>query len=286
MSTEDRLRDALKAEAATIEPSDDGWARIAARTARPASRVKWFAAIGLAIATVGGGLAVNAALQDDDSTSLVVNPGPSTTTTTTTAAPAASVDYAIWPAEDMNVSYDSPTKLAETFARDWLGMTSPTVGAYRAGDTRSGEIDIYAFAGGVATTLTVREDGARGWRIFDVRSPNLELTTPKTLDEVTSPMKLTGRSVAFEGVVHMSVLVSSLNCAHSCESGYPYGGGMLGDSTFTGGGTEMTPFETSIAFNPVPHTDLARPTRAFLVLWTDSARDGRITEATVRLVRL
>ncbi len=277
MSTEDRLRDALRVEAATIEPWGDGWARIEARTARPASRVKWFAAIGVAIATLGGGLAVNAALQDD-STPLVVNPGPSTTTTTAIQA-SPDTDFAIWPAADMSVSYDSPEKLAETFARDWLGMTSPTVGTYRAGDSRSGEIDIHAFAGGVATTLSVREDGVRGWRVFDVRSPNLELTTPKTLDKVTSPMTLTGRSVAFEGVVHVTLIRRnmSLSCAFGCGT---LGFVGMADSTFTGAGTELAPFETKLTYQSPP-TDTG-----ILVLWTDSPRDGSIAEATVRLVRL
>lgn len=278
MSTEDRLRDALSARAATVQPSEDGWARIEARTARRRPSVTRWIALALAAAAIPGALAVNAAMQDDDSTPLVVNPGPSTTTSTT-ATPTANVDYAIWPTAEMSVSYDSPAKLAQNFARQWLGMTSPTVGAYRAGDARSGEVDIHAFAGGVATTLTVREDGVRGWRVLEARSPNLELATPEVLDAVASPIMITGRSVAFEGVVHVTLLAldGTLSCG-ACSGGAGPDPHRLGQTTFTGHGTELAPFTTTLTFGPNGNR------YGVLILWTDSARDGSIAEATTRLV--
>lgn len=277
MSTEDRLRDALNARAASIEPKGDGWDRIEARLDSPRrSSTKRFVGIAAAVAALGAGLF--AILQGGNGTPVVAgNPDTTTTTTAPAAVPVTAVDYAIWPSADNTTPYESPQALAENFASGWLGMTSPTVGTYREGDSRSGEIDIRSSPGGVATTLSVREDAARGWMVIDARSPSLELATPATLDAVSSPITLTGRSVAFEGVVHMTLLRRnlSLNCAFRCGA---LGFVGMANSTFTGHGTELTPFQTTLAFSS-PQT-----TTGILVLWTDSPKDGSIAEATVRLV--
>ncbi len=142
MTTEDRLRHALRARAASVEPRDDGWARIEPRLSPRRSNLKRYVAIALAAAAIPGALAVNAAIQDDDATPLVVKPGPSTTSTPSTTGPAPTTTIPSteprfifpWDSE----SFQTPASLAGSFARDFLGMPNPTIGAYRAGDALLG----------------------------------------------------------------------------------------------------------------------------------------------------
>ncbi|MBA2607857.1 MAG: hypothetical protein H0U92_02860 [Actinobacteria bacterium] len=298
MSTEDRLRNALKTRAATVNPSDDGWNRIEARMNAPrrfnAKRITTLAAAVAAAAAA----AVFAITQNGNGTPIVAgNPATTSTTappatsttssTSTTSTTAASVNsirgpsyiYPWIPGPD-KTRFDTPTALAEGFGRDFLGMTNPTVGAYRSGDAHSGEIDIRSTPRGVATTLLVRED-ANGWNALAASSPNLVLDRPTTYDEIRSPATLRGKSVAFEGTVHVTLLTwgTSMRCVPATDTcgSEPR---VLANYIFTGHGSELTPFETTLRFAP----NITKT--AVLVLWTDSAEDGSLFEATVRLVRL
>jgi len=242
-----------------------------------------YIAIALAIVAIPGALAVNAAIQDDEKP-LIVNPGPSTTTTvpaTTTSTPVNTQQQFVYPWDAKEgPSFKTPVALANSFARDFLGMTNPTVGTYRAGDSLSGEIDIFAFERGVATTVLVRQRGDGDWFVVASSSPNLQLDIPTTDDTIRSPVHLKGRSVAFEGTVQVTLLNwgYTMQCTlptDTCGSGRA----VLANTFFTGHGTDLTAFDFPLSF------ELKGEKTGVLLLWTASAMDGSMAEATVRLVR-
>jgi len=279
-TNEDRLRDALRARAASVQPADDGWARIEQRISRRRRGIKQFLLIGLAVAAVPGTIAVAAAIQDDDAKPLVV--GPNTTTSTSispTTVPVVGAPRYVFPWDD-GTRFDTPASLADAFARDFLGMRNPIVDEFRAGDSRSGEIDVHAFARGVATTLLVREEST-GWMVSSASTPNIQLDSPEQFDTVNSPFTLTGRSVAFEGTVRVALLSwgTSMRCVPATDTcgSEPR---VLANEFFTGHGTELTPFETTLSYSA------QGTTTGVLVLWTDSAEDGSLQEATIRILRL
>lgn len=287
MSTEARLRDALRAQAAHIEPRD-AWAQIESRfgeTPREKRNPMRVAAIAALAALVGaGGVAAWTAANQDTNTPVDTKPGVTTTipttTTTTTTAPAPATPRYLWPLDTMSVSYDTPAKVADAFARGFMNMPSPNIDTYRAGDAQSGEIDIRPFAtGGPVTTLNVRQDSGR-WHVVSAEAANLELDSPAALAPIQSPLRLTGRSVAYEGTVRVAVVRygTTMQClvpTDVCGSDP----GVFANTFFTGSGDEKRPFTTDVNFTS-PDGEYG-----YVILWTESAQDGTTAEATVRLVR-
>jgi hypothetical protein len=269
MTTEDRLRDALHGEAARIEPRD-GWNAIESRLGEtaPRNRLRGVSIAAAAALVLVAAVAVIAQQDTDKPKPVITNPG--TTTTTAAYAPSNPAGQRwVWPI-DSTRTFSSAPDLAGDFAHEFLGVADATIGDYRGGDPHSGEIDIHSSFGGLISTLLVVQNGD-GWHVFEASNPNLQIDEPKESAVITSPQRITGSSVAFEGVVHVSL--------------YGYGGidpkhPFLGTTTFTGHGTELTPYETSFSWEPTSAT------WGLLMLWTDSARDGSLAEATVRLVRL
>lgn len=291
MTTEDRLRDALTARAASVEPRADGWTRIEDRMQQGSrTRSRRMAGLAAAAAALVAIAAVAViAQQDDKPTPVVTDPGPGPSTTTnvpttnvpTTTAPV-SVGTARGPAEGVLWSYSfaTPREAASVFARDFLGMPNPNVGEFQQGDTRSGEIVIHPKPTGTsATTLALRQYDGK-WYVIAANAANLELDTPTTDERITSPVHLTGRSIAFEGNVRVAVLRydTTMQCTvptDSCGSDP----GVYANTFFTGHGDQKAPFETDVTFT--------KPARGYgyVVLWTNSAEDGSLSEATVRLIR-
>jgi hypothetical protein len=290
MTTEDRLRDALHGEAASIEPRD-GWAAIESRldTATvPRNRSRYLMAAAAAALVLAAAVAV-IAQQNSDKRTVVTNPGDTSTTTppTTRVEPAVALGPhlgILW-----SHSFDTPREAASGFARDFLGMTTPDIGEFQAGDNRSGEVVVRPKAtGGPVTTVALREfDGQ--WYVMAANADNLEVDSPETLSEFAptdkeTPLHVSGRSVAFEGHVNIAVLDydTVVKCEIPGDDGHAcaYRPGVKADTFFTGHGTEKGPFATDVSL-------LSRPTGTYgyVVLWTRSAEDGSMVEATVRLIR-
>jgi hypothetical protein len=280
--TEDRLRDALRAEASGVTPGE-GWVTIESRLSEavPRNRTRLLMAAAAATLAVVAAVAV-IAQPEDKQTPVVTDPGPGAATTVTTEAVVVvpTGPPFMWPFDDTK-PYETPEALADAFARDFLFMPDPTLSEYRPGDNNSGEIDVHpnprARAG---TTLLVRRTQS-GWEVLTAMSDNLQLDAPEALDEITSPVTLRGRSVAFEGQVQVTLLRygTSMQCAFptdTCGSNP----GVLANTHFTGNGTEMGPFETKLNYTPSPQP------YALLVLWSASGENGTVVDATVRLVRL
>ena len=192
----------------------------------------------------------------------------STDAPTSSPSPSTPVDAstAVWPTESGPV-YTNPVAAARGFAVDFVGFRQPVVGSFRQGDARSGEVDVRANADGFVTTVLVRQLGGGGrWFVLGSVTDNIQPTEPDPLAKVSSPLRVRGRSTAFEGDVSVEVRQDGRRA--------PIGTGFVKG----GANGQMGPFDGIVTFE--------RPTAtAGAVLFlTHSANDGRVLEAsTVRV---
>jgi len=161
---------------------------------------------------------VLAACSDDDDIA-ETGDGPTTTqapeTTTTAAreptAPAELEQPAIWPAAD--VVFATPGEAAEDFVAEVLGV-EPSLGAFRAGDSRSGEIEVFSpgEGGGSAVSrslLLLRQLGPdSGWFVIAAVNENAAFTAPESGTEVPAgPLAVEGLGRGFEATVVLTARV-------------------------------------------------------------------------------
>ncbi len=194
------------------------------------------------------------------------SPAPTTTTTrapvTTTTAPPSS---AVWPLG--RSGYANPRAVARAFALRYLAMPTVVTGAYRAGDSRSGEVEVRPSARGPVTTVLVRRlSGAATWSVLGTVGQDLTITSPPSLSVVRSPLTVTGTSTAFEGVANLELRADGE--AAPIASAVVHGGSM----------GVVGPFRGVLHFT----TPSARA--GALILFTRSAKDGSVTVASVMRV--
>ena len=205
----------------------------------------------LLIAACGGG-------SDSDTTTTSRKPA----TTTTTKAVALDLSTAVFPVGD--VRYSSPVEAATAFANEYVGFTSPIVGQFVAGDSRSGEVPVQATNPGVVTTVLVRQlDSAGHWWVLGSSTPNLVLTSPSAGAAITSAVTLKGQSTAFEATFNVEI--------RQDRTAPPLGGG----PAMGGSNGDMGPFTDVVSF-----TQPTQPSGA-IVLKTYSMKDGAVAEASV-----
>lgn len=179
-------------------------------------------------AILGTGLALALALGacgDDDvaetgadpSTTATTAEAPAESTTTTsgtpTTAPAGLEQPALWPAADVVLA--TPEEAAEAFVREVLGV-EPTLGAFQAGDARSGEIVVTPPVEGSGAdpvargTLLLRQLGPDdGWFVIGVASDVQTFASPDPGQEVAAgPLTVEASGRGFEGTVVVSARVA------------------------------------------------------------------------------
>jgi hypothetical protein len=230
--------------------------------------------VGALVAVVAVAVVVYLVTRDDGSRPTAVTSTTPTTTTpttsTTTAAGPTSLPVdtstAVWPFVSSATRYADPASAASGFATDYLGFTRPVVGEFRQGDARSGEVPLQSKATGPVTTVLVRQLGDSWW-VLGASTPNIQLTSPAASATISSPVRLQGTSTAFEATVNTEVRADG--------STQPVGTGIV----MGGANGEMGPFDDTTTF------DRPRASAGALVLFTRSAEDGSITEATVVRVK-
>jgi Immunoglobulin-like domain of bacterial spore germination len=275
MSDEERLERALRAHASTVTPTPD-WDDVEQRAEelrrRRLRRRAGFTALGLAAAAVLV-VALIPLLGGDDETRVAVT-APSTTTTeptttttstststTTAPLPPARPQNAIWPFAG-GPRFRDPGQVALSFARYFLGMPAPVV---ESTALSARVIEVRARRDRPAiTSVTVAESGG-DWYVTGARTRNIDLVSPEPGDRISSPVTVRGTSTAFEAQVNWEVRE---------EGAGP--GRKLGEGFFMGGANgEFAPFDARLAY--------ATPNGAAgaIVLFTRSAEDGSVQEATV-----
>ncbi len=179
-------------------------------------------------------------------------------------------------------TYRDPVATARDFATKYLGMDDPV--DFPSRSTGPGTVEVpLGFRYGEGRTpapnpqatfvVTLRQLGAQGpsgpWTVVGATSPNIVVATPKPLDKVGSPVRLTGQAHAFEGTVNVQVREDGM-----------VAGQALGRGFVTGGGDALRPYSGDIAFRS--------PTKSAgaIVLTELSAADGQgILRAAVVKVR-
>ena len=187
---------------------------------------------------------------DDDDETAETGEAPTTTTeepaasttsapaTTTSTVPAGLEQPAIWPAAD--VVFATPEEAAEDFVSQVLGVP-PVLGAFQAGDSRSGEIEVFSpgEGGGAAVgrgLLLLRQLGPDdGWFVLAAVNPNAAITVPASGAEVPAgPLTVEGVGRGFEANLNVVARVAG-------QSGDPL------DLVITSGGTFETPEPFSVS---------------------------------------
>ena len=201
---------------------------------------------------------------------------PSTTTTTTTSAPTTTTSAptvtqmatAVWPTGASSIRYSTPEAAAKGFALAFLHMTSPVIGAYRAGDTRSGEVPVQGSVGGPETTVLVRQvTSDSSWWVLGTATQDITINAPATSALVSSPLAISGISTAYEAVVNVSLREDDVSTP------------LVTTTTMGGSMGVLGPFHSSLVF-PTPTS-----TYGALVLYTVSAKDGSVASASVIRLR-
>jgi len=168
---------------------------------------------------------------------------------------------AIWPFTG-GASFRDPSQAALSFARDYLGMPAPVVES-TALSARVVEVRARSDRPSV-TSVTVAESGGN-WYVTGARTRNIDLVSPEPGKRVHSPVRVTSTSTAFEAQVNWEVREEGAGA-----------GRKLGEGFFMGGSNgQFGPFDAQLAF-----TTPSRPSGT-IVLFTRSAEDGSVVEATV-----
>lgn len=203
------------------------------------------------------------------STSSTTTRRPTTTATATTAPATTTVEStaeAVWPWQGSATRYSDPVSAARGFATDLVGFTAPVTGEYRAGDSRSGEVDVRAKATSAPTTVFVRQINGSWW-VLGSTTADIQVSAPAAGAAITSPVGLAGTSTAFEATVNVHLLADGAagSPATPLASTYVMGGSM-GD---------LLPFTGNLEF-----TSPGAGTSGSLVFLTFSSEDGRVLIAT------
>lgn len=137
-----------------------------------------------------------------------------TTTVPTTDAPTTTVvsptQPALWPAGD--IVFATPEAAAGDFVQVVLGVP-PLLGDFQAGDSRSGEIEVFSPGEGSPVSRSVlflRQLGpSDGWFVIGAANSAINITTPQTGAEITvGPLTVAGSARGFESTVLVRAFVS------------------------------------------------------------------------------
>ncbi|MGH9190338.1 MAG: Gmad2 immunoglobulin-like domain-containing protein [Acidimicrobiales bacterium] len=205
-------------------------------------------------------------------------------------APATTVGAAtfpgIWPfatqteadayAAGPDRTFRDPSATAREFAARYVGMASPVAFVpVVVGEVTDVPVGFGRGEGGApisgprpSMTVSLRRTGdgpTAPWTVVGARSAEITVDQPKSLSRISSPVKLAGTAIAFEGNVTVAVREDGMLSDQS-----------LGRGSVTGGGTEKIPFDGEVEFRTP-----TKPAGA-VVLYELSAADGQsVLRATV-----
>lgn len=288
MNVEQRLREALEAEASGVRADPDAWERVAAELGAHRRRRRLPVVVGVVAAAAAVLAAVGLWSLADTSTddAQVVDTGPSPTTTTTTVhvpSPAVEAWPGIWPFASaeavaayvadpgIGLFFDAEATALE-FARAYLGLPDPvsSSGFVATAGGAQGGVAVLPRPGAPPSLLTriqvQRVGGDDGpYVVVGADTDAVRVERPMSGDAVASPVSVTGESVAFEATVQVAVRQDGQAAGEA-----------LGRSFVNGGnGPDLGPFQGEIPFDPPTEPGGA------VVFTIESAADGSVQQASV-----
>jgi hypothetical protein len=155
-----------------------------------------------------------------------------------TGAPADVVRQAIWPRPSSTTRFTDPVKVTRSYARYYAGFHEPVVGAFRQGDSRSGEVPVTPTATNrTETTVLVRKLSDDHWYVIGATTADITVTTPQPGAKLSCPQQLSGTALAYEGVVQVRI-----------DAYQPDGKRVfVGRGTVMGGGGPAAPFSSRLS---------------------------------------
>jgi hypothetical protein len=228
-------------------------------------------AIGVATAFVvgrdGASPASPAAIADTTSTTIAVVSNPPPT-------PKPSPDPTSKPPADRDAR--AAKAAAVSFLRE-LGMPDPVAATYHWSGEVTAQVGLHPRFGegdrkfDQVTTVVDLHRYANGWVPSGARAVNaIEVDQPLPYSRIESPVTVSGVSVSYEGTVHVSVLEDRRGPDR-----------LLGKGIVNGGGTELAPFQGSVAFrDQTPGVDAG-----WVVFSGDTGTGDGIVSATAVRIR-
>ncbi len=194
--------------------------------------------------------------------------GAPSTTVPRTSTTSDATWMALWPEPGTLTRYAAPRDVALAFARRVLTMASPVAQAFEQGDSRSGEVPVQSSPTGPETLVLVRQlANDSSWWVLGAVASDIQIDAPQALAAVTSPLRVSGRSTAFEAVVNLALYQDGTTVP--LARGTAMGGSM----------GQMAPYATNL------HFATASSPYGTLVVFTRSAKDGSVLEASAIRVR-
>ena len=197
------------------------------------------------------------------------------TTTSTTVAVATNPTPTTAPKPPVDRDAKAAKAAAVSFLRE-LGMRDPVAATYRKTGDATAEVGLHPRAGeggrkfDKVTTLVRLHRYTNGWVPTGAEAVDtIEVDQPLPFSRIESPVAVSGRSVAYEGTVHVSVLQDRRGPDR-----------VLGKGFVNGGGTELAPFSGAIRF-----ADPTNGIPGWVVFSGDTGADTGIISATAVRVR-
>jgi hypothetical protein len=173
-----------------------------------------------------------------------------------------------------------PAEAVETALADMrreVGMTAPGAGPFRSTGADTGQVEVHPglrdghqpWRNGPVTVVSLKRL-ATTWYVVSARTHDIQVSAPSAGQAISSPVRVAGRALAFEGTVQVKVTQDR------------YGQDLLlGKGIVTGGGDVLRPYSGQITFRS--------PSAASgsVILYEVSEADGvGVLSATVVRVRL
>jgi hypothetical protein len=235
---------------------------------------------GAGVLAVALGAATAFVVGRDDTSPALPAAAASPTTTSTTGSTVAQDRTDSTPATTSKppvAPQDRAAKAAAVSFMRQLGMRDPVAATYRKTGAATAEVGLYPRAGedlrqfDHVTTLVQLRRYANGWLATGAKAVNtIEVDQPLPFSRIQSPVTVSGRSVAYEGTVNVTVSEDRRGADR-----------VLGKGFVNGGGTELAPFSGAIRFaSPTPGVDAG-----WVVFSGDTGADTGIVSATAVRVR-
>jgi hypothetical protein len=157
-----------------------------------------------------------------------------------------------------------------------FGMRDPVAATHRSTGAATADVGVHPRLGeddvrfGRVTTLVQLHRYTDGWTATGAQADTIEVDEPLAFQRIESPLTVSGRSVAFEGTVHVTVLEDRRGPDR-----------VLGRGVVQGGGSEPAPFRGQVPF--ADHT--VGVTTGWVLFSGDTGADVGIVSATAVRVR-